>query len=348
VDLRIVDEAVFGAALLYFTGSKRHNVVLRERAARAGLRLNEYGLFPDDGEEAPPQTRGVPPVAADTEQAIYAALDLPWIPPELREDRGEFEFGDDLPALVELGDIRSELHAHTRASDGRLTIEQLAAAAAARGFHTVAVTDHSQSSIQANGLSPERLRAHVRAVREADARIDGIRILAGTEVDILADGHLDYDDELLAELDIVVASPHTSLRQDPEEATARLVRAVSHPHVHILGHPTGRMLGRREGLHPDMRAVVAAAAEHDTALEINANELRLDLRDVHVQAAVEAGALVSINCDTHRAENLDQFRYGVLTARRGRLTAARCLNTWPRADLLAWLARKSPALAAEA
>lgn len=338
VDLRIVEAEAFGAALMYFTGSKQHNILLRERAIRRKLRLNEYGLFPADDEDEAPQQRGVAPVAARTEEDIYAALELPWIPPELREDRGELD--RPLPALIELADIRAELHAHTVASDGKMTIETLAREAKARGLHTIAVTDHSKSSAQANGLSVERLLEHIDAVRAADGRIKGIRILAGSEVDILSDGRLDYDDDVLARLDIVVASPHVALSQDRETATRRLLAAVTHPLVHILGHPTGRYVNRRPGLQPDMAAIIRAAAEHGTALEVNANTARLDLRDTHVGAAVEAGALIAIDTDAHGPADFDQLRYGVLTARRGRLTAEGCVNTWSAKRLHGWLKKK--------
>ncbi|MHC4588663.1 MAG: helix-hairpin-helix domain-containing protein [Planctomycetota bacterium] len=283
VDLQVVEPKSFGAALLRFTGSKAHVDA-----------LTGHGLAPDDP-------------GAD-EAAIYEALGLPWIPPELREDRGELAL-DAASTLIEQTDVKAELHAHTVASDGWMTIDELAQCARDRGFHTVAVTDHSRSSAQANGLSPERLRRHIDAVREADARLEGIRILAGSEVDILADGRLDYDDELLDELDIVV----------------------------------GRLLLRREGMHPDINALVEAAAEHGTALEINANPYRLDLRDVHVRAAVDAGALISINTDAHGPEHFDYLRYGVLTARRGWLAPEACINTWSPAKLGHWLESKRPA-----
>jgi len=338
VDLRIVEDKAFGAALMYFTGSKQHNVALRERALKRKLRLNEYGLFPDDGNAEPPQKRGVKPKAAGTEEAIYAALDLAWIPPELREDRGEI--GAELPALVELTDIKCDLHAHTTESDGKMTLEELVETAKARGYHTVAVTDHSRSSAQANGLDEDRLRRQIEQVRQADAQIKGIRILAGSEVDILSDGRLDYEDDLLAELDIVIASPHVALKQAPAKATERLLSAIRHPLVHIMGHPTGRIINKREGLQPDMNALIEAAVEHDTALEINANYYRLDLRDTHVRAAVDAGALIAINTDAHTTDNFEQMRYGVMTARRGRLTADRCINAWPKAKLMTWLERK--------
>jgi DNA polymerase (family 10) len=221
-----------------------------------------------------------------------------------------------------------------------LTIEELAQEAKRRGFHTIAVTDHSRSSVQANGLSPERLLAHIGAIREAASRVKGITILAGSEVDILADGRLDYDDNLLAKLDIVIASPHAALKQPPDLATKRLLAAIKHPLVHIIGHPTGRIIGRREGLSPDIHKLIDAAIEHNVALEINSNHLRLDLRDVHVKAAVDAGALIAIDTDAHTWADFDQLRYGVLTARRGWLTAAGCINTWSKSKLHSWLKSK--------
>ena len=335
-DLRIVPEEVYGAALMYFTGSKEHNVRMREIAIKKDLRLNEYGLF--KGTEERPQERGAEPVAAKDEAEIYEALALPFIAPELRQDRGEF---DGVPErLVEIEDIRAELHAHTTASDGKLSIEELAEAAKKRGFHTIAVTDHSQSQVIANGLSADRLRRHIEAVREADAKVDGIKILAGSEVDILGDGHLDYDDDLLAELDIVVASPHAGLRQEPKAATERLLAAIRHPLVHIIGHPTGRLVGRREGLSPDMPKLFEAAVEHDTVLELNANWQRLDLRDHHLRGALEAGCKIAIDTDAHREPHFDLLVYGILTARRAAMTPEACINTWDADKLHAWLAAK--------
>jgi DNA polymerase (family X) len=334
-DLRVVGESAYGAALLYFTGSKEHNVRLREIAIKKGLRLNEYGLF--EGKEERPQDSGQKPLAAD-EEAIYAALGLPWIPPELREDRGELTRGD--APLIELGDIRAELHSHTQASDGRLTIEEMAEVAIGKGFHTLAITDHSQSSVIANGLSPDRLRRHIEAIREADERIGGIRLLAGAEVDILTDGHLDYEDDLLAELDVVVASPHVGLRQAPEVATERLLAAIRHPLVHIIGHPTGRIIGKREGLSPDMDALFDAAVKHDTVLELNANWHRLDLRDTHLRRAIEKGVKISIDTDAHDAPHFDFLVYGILTARRAGVPPEACINTWDADKLHGWLRSK--------
>ena len=338
IDLRVVDDDAFGAALLYFTGSKEHNVLLRERAIAANLRLNEYGLFPNDGHDESPQSRGITPVASETEEDIYTALNLEWIPPELREDRGELDTPPPLD-LITVEDIRAELHSHTTASDGRLSISELAQEAMASGRTILAVTDHSQSSAQAGGLDPDRLRRHAAEVREANENIEGITLLAGSEVDIHADGSLDYDDDILALLDIVVASPHASLRQDSVTATKRLCSAARHPLVSIIGHPTGRLINDRKGLEPDIEKLCEAAIEGNTALEINSNPWRLDLRDVHVRTAMDHGALISINTDVHRAEHFAYVRYGVLTGRRGRLRKESCINTWPIDQLRAWLNR---------
>ncbi len=344
VDLRVIDEPSWGAALLYFTGSKEHGVRLRERAISMGMTLNEYGLFEDDGsgtdlEKVPPQTRGVEPIACASEEAIYLALEMPFIPPAMREDRGEMKLDEPI-RVIEVGDIKAELHSHTMASDGKMTIEESAAIAKARGFHTLAITDHSQSSAVAGGLKPDRLREHIKAIREANGRIDGITLLPGSEVDILVDGTLDYDDDLLYALDVVVASPHAGLRAKPKQATKRLLKAIEHPMVHIIGHPTGRLIERREGLSPDMNEIIAAAIEHNVALEINSHWMRLDLRDTHVRAAVEAGVLISINCDDHHPGDYDNLIFGVLTGQRGWLTAEQCINTWDAEKLHGWLKSK--------
>lgn len=340
VDLRVVDESSWGAALMYFSGSKEHNVRLRERALKQDLTLNEYGLFPEGREaEGSPQSRGVKPVAAATEEEIYAKLGLVFVPPELREDRGELSL-DETPALIEVGDIKAELHAHTTESDGSLLLAELVAGAKERGFHTIAVTDHSKSAAVAGGLTVKRLRAQREAIDAARQETKGITILHGSEVDILADGELDYDDEILAWLDVVVASPHAALSQDPKAATKRLLRAIENPHVNIIGHPTGRLINKRPGIEPAMDEIYAAAKEHDVALEINAHWLRLDLRDTHVRGAVEAGCLIAIDCDVHRAGDFDNLRYGVLTGRRGWLPKDRCVNTWSAKKLRGWLAKK--------
>lgn len=348
-DIRVVPLRSFGAALQYFTGSKDHNVRLRGIAQDKGLTLNEWGLFDDatwkkhhpkgkveDGTDLPAA------VAGEDEAGIYKALGVAFPQPEQREDRGEFDVKASAD-LVTLEDIKAELHAHTTASDGSLTIEQLARMAHARGFHTIAVTDHSQSSTIAGGLKPDRLRKHiddVHAVHEKLHKELGITVLAGSEVDILADGSLDYKDDLLAQLDVVVASPHAALTQEPGAATARLLKAIAHPLVHILGHPTGRLVARRAGLSPDMAELIAAANQHNVALEINAHWMRLDLRDTHVRQAVNAGALIAINCDVHAPTDYDNLRFGVMTARRGWLAKDHCINTWPAKKLHAWLKSK--------
>jgi DNA polymerase (family 10) len=261
------------------------------------------------------------------------------LPPELRELHGG-NFEQPAPDLVAVDQVRAELHSHTTASDGSLSIHELASLAVARGFHTLAITDHSKASAQANGLSVERLQRHRDAIHAAQADFPTLRLLAGSEVDILADGRLDYDDETLSLLDIVVASPHAALRQEPKAATERLLRAITHPLVHIIGHPTGRILLGRDGLSPDMGELTAAAAEMGTALEVNCQWSRLDLRDTHVKMARAAGALVAINCDIHGAEDADNLRYGIATARRGGLTPGACVNTWEQESLLAWLRDK--------
>ena len=339
VDLRIVPESIFGAAMVYFTGSKEHNVMLRERAIERGLRLNEYGLFEDDGLKEPPQNRGMTPVAAEQEKDIYEALELKSIPPELREEiqNPDARIPED---LVTIESVKAELHAHTTASDGSMTLEELISQARSRGFHTLAVTDHSKSSVQANGLSVQRLLEHVDAVHQANKRHADITVLAGSEVDILADGSLDYDDEILERLDWVIASPHSSLRQDPQKATKRILKAIEHPLVHAIGHPTGRLINEREGLSPDMGQLLAAAKEHDTALELNANPWRLDLRDRHVRMAQEAGVLVTIDTDAHGPADFDLLRYGIMTARRGGLSRSLCPNCWGEDQLLDWIRSK--------
>jgi DNA polymerase (family 10) len=324
VDLRVVSEHSFGAALLYFTGSKEHNVVLRERALKQDKKLNEYELSPSN--------------LSETEEVMYEELGLPWIPPEIREDRGEFQCTE-TPSLIMQKDILCDLHCHTTASDGHMSIEELATIAIARGYHTIAVTDHSQTQGQANGLKPDRLRTHIEAIHKVNESMKEITILAGSEVDILPDGSLDYDDELLAMLDIVVASPHAALQQTSADATARLVAAIEHPLVHIIGHPTGRIINKRKGLEPDIPSLVAAAAENHTALELNANSYRLDLRDTHVRAACVGNALIAINTDAHRPEDFEQLQYGILTARRGWATTSHCINCLEHDELQTWLRR---------
>jgi len=348
VDVRVVPLACFGAALLYFTGSKDHSIALRTHAQKRGLTLNEWGLFEEKAWRKYHATReahdddlsDVPDSLAGAEENdVYRALELVPIPPEVREAQREFDVKK-TPRLVEVGDIRCELHAHTNASDGVLSLEQLIRETARRGFHTIAVTDHSKSSAFAGGLSQGALLEHAARVREANAKLKGITLLAGSEVDILADGSLDYDDDILKQLDIVVASPHAALTQDPEKATQRLLRALSNPFLHILGHPTGRLINRRAGTNPDMQKVAAAAKQHNVALEINAHWHRLDLRDTHARIAADAGCLLAINTDAHTREDFDNLRYGVLTARRAWLMPKSCLNAWPAKKLHDWLKNK--------
>ncbi|MEY4117657.1 MAG: polymerase/3-5 exonuclease PolX [Planctomycetota bacterium] len=341
VDLRVVPLDRFGAALMYFTGSKEHNIAMRERAIAQGMRLNEYGLFRENAQRGVDD--GAAPVAAASEEVVYAALGLDWVPPTMREDRGEvaaFEKGARHPEVLEVADIRAELHCHTTASDGAMSIDEIVARARDRGFHTIAITDHSKTQFQANGLDEARLRAHIKAIHAARARFPEMQIWAGSEVDILSDGSLDYADELLAELDWVVASPHAALKQEPRAATDRLLRAIAHPLVHVIGHPTGRIVNGRPGLEPAMNELYAAAKEHGTALEINSHHMRLDLRDTHVRAAADAGCMLAIDCDVHGPEDFDEIRYGVLTAQRGWLPRAQCLNCMDAKSLEAWRRKK--------
>ena len=332
VDLRVVDPKHYGAALMYFTGSKEHNVKVRERAQSMGYTLNEYALADKDDKTKQIETK--------TEEAIYKKLGLAYIAPELREDRGELVLAeqDDLPKLIEFKDIKADLHTHTTASDGKWSIEENALAMAARGHHTVAITDHSKSQFQANGLDEKRLVQHIEAVRAVAKKLKGkITVLAGSEVDILSDGKMDYPDELLAELDVVVASPHAALSQEPKKATARLLKAIENPYVTMIGHPTGRLVLRREGLSPDIEALVKAAADRGIALEINANHWRLDLRDTHARLALEYGVKLAINTDAHGEGDLSQLPYGVLTARRAGATKNDVINCMTAAGLQKWL-----------
>jgi DNA polymerase (family 10) len=318
IDLRVVPAESFGAAWQYFTGSKEHNIRLRERAVKRGWSLSEYSLS---------EAKTGKVIASRAEEDIYEALDLPWIPPELREDRGEFELEKIPPDLLTLDDIRGELHLHTVASDGRNTIEEMALGAKALGWKYVCVTDHSRSSTIANGLDARRLRKHIKDIRRANERVKGITIWAGTEVDILADGSLDYDDELLAELDFVIASIHSGLGKDLKTNTRRTLAAIRNPHVNLIGHPTGRMINVREAMALDMEAICKAAAKTGTALEISANYYRLDLKDQHARLARELGAVLCIACDAHAPDQFDQMIYGVLTARRAGVRKGEVLNT---------------------
>jgi len=335
VDLLVVPPASYGAALVYFTGSKEHNIELRHRALALGLSLNEWGL---DAVET--QVRRPAPGEAD----VYAALRLPVLPPELRESRGELAAAPAgaLPDLIELSDIRGEFHGHSLWSDGAASVADMAEAAQAAGSESIGITDHSGSLQVANGLSPERIRAQRAEIEQARTDAPGIRVLHGSEVEILSDGGLDYDDALLADLDVVVASIHSNFNQPRETMTARLITAIHNPHVDVIGHPTGRMLGYRDGYEFDLDAVLTAAAETGTAMEINASPERLDLDDVMARRAKELGVPITINSDAHRPESMAYIRYGVATARRAWLTAGDVLNTMTSETLTAWLGQPKP------
>ena len=337
-DLRVVPKKSFGAALQYFTGSKAHNIALREIAVRKKLKLSEYGLFRESGRDQGRQ------IAGADEEGIYEFLGLSWVPPELREDRGEVRAAAEstLPDLIRLEDIRGDLHMHTTASDGANSIGEMIEACRALGYQYMAITDHSKSQIQANGLDEDRLAEHVAAIRAAARKHKDILVLAGIEVDVLKDGSLDFPDGVLAELDFVTASPHSALSQKSEGATARLIRAIENPHVHVLGHPSGRLINQRAGMEIDIAKIAQAAAANNTALEINAHPWRLDLRDVHVQAAVAAGAKLIICTDAHNAReggDLSLMRFGLATARRGWATPADVINTYTPSALKRWLKR---------
>jgi DNA polymerase (family 10) len=346
VDLRIVPEENFGAALLYFTGSKDHNVKLRGRAQDAGLTLNEWGLYRiseyDKAAKKTAEAPAVKPVASRTETDVYKALGLAYVAPELREGRGEVEaaVAGTLPKLIEVADIRGDLHSHTTASDGSATIEEMAEAAIARGYQYLAITDHSKSQVIANGLSAERLLKHAAAIRKVSDRLRGITLLAGCEVDILADGHMDFEDAVLAELDIVIASPHISLKQDTDKATDRIVRAIENRYVTVIGHPTGRLINRRAGLPLNFERVFAAAAKTGTALEINAGYPRLDLNDLQARGALDAGCWLSINTDAHGTDELGSIGWGIDVARRAWASAGRVINCLSGEKLLEFIRKK--------
>jgi DNA polymerase (family 10) len=330
MDLRVVPPESYGAALQYFTGSKAHNVKVRTLAQRKGLTLNEYDL----AEVATGRK-----IASHTEEDVYRALGLAWVPPEMREDLGEIEAAarDALPRLIEIGDIRGDLHAHTEWSDGAHTIEHLANAAAARGLEYLAITDHSQSLAMVRGLDPEKAREQWAAIDAWNAEGKKPYLLKGVELEILPDGALDFPDELLAGFDVVVASVHSAFRQDRATMTERMVRAVRSKHVDVLGHPTGRIIGRREGYEIDLEAVLRAAAQSGCAVEINANPARLDMDWQHARLARELGVQVPVNTDAHHDDNFDLLRYGIHQARRAWLGPENVLNAKPLDELLKWL-----------
>ncbi len=346
VDLRIVPDDHFGAALQYFTGSKEHNVKLRGIAQDQGMTLNEWGLYKlDEYDKSKKETGkppGVKPVASNREEEIYNALGMSYIEPELREDRGEIELAqkDQLPELIAVSDVKADLHTHTVASDGQNSIEEMIEAARALGYTTIGITDHSKSQVIANGLSVERLLAHVKAIRKIAEKTRGMTVLAGCEVDILVDGRLDYEDGVLAELDFVIASPHVSLKQDPQKATDRILRAVEHRYVNIIGHPTGRLINARSGLPVEFERVFDVAAKIGVAMEINAGWPRLDLNDLNARAARLAGVKLSINTDAHAIEQFAQMPLGVSVARRAGVRAAEVINTLNGEELTQFFKRK--------
>ena len=332
VDLRVLEPTHWGTALQYFTGSQAHNIRLRGLALDQGFSLSEYALKREDGTE----------VLCAAEEEVYAALGLPFIPPELREGRGEIEtaLGGHLPTLVRLDDLRGDLQFHTTWSDGQHSLLEMAQAARAVGLAYALVTDHSHSLGVARGLTSEDLRRQRAEVEEVNRRMGGtFRLLAGTEVEVRADGSLDFPDGVLAELDLVVAAVHSGLRQDREQVTARMLAAIRNPHVDIVAHPTGRVIGEREGADLDMEPIFRAAAETGTALEVNAYPKRLDLRDVHVRRAIEMGVKLAISSDAHDANSFAVLPFGVATARRGWATAADVINTWPVEEVLRWTVR---------
>ncbi|HEV2246909.1 MAG TPA: DNA polymerase/3'-5' exonuclease PolX [Terriglobia bacterium] len=332
VDVRLLEREQFGAALMYFTGSKEHNIALRERARKRGWKLSEYGLS-EDGKI----------LASRTEEEIYSKFGVQWIPPELREDQGEIEAAEQgkLPKLVEVEDIKGDLQMHTTASDGKASVEEMAEAARKLGYEYILITDHSKAVTIANGLDEKRAVENIKRIQAARKRVTGIEIWAGAEVDIMGDGRLDYPDELLKQFDIVLVSVHSRMTMPADEMTTRLLKALENPYVRILGHPTGRQILRRDPFQFDVEKVFAAAKQHGVILELNANPERLDLSDRHVKLAKERGMKIVISTDAHRPENFKLMRYGVITARRGWLEKNDVLNTLPAGKFMDSL-RKLP------
>jgi len=333
VDVRVVSGKSFGAAAQYFTGSKQHNVHLREIAVKAKLKLNEYGLF-----------RADKMIAGRVEEEIYQKLGLDYIHPLLREDRGEIEAAKthSLPELIQPKDIKGDLHVHTNASDGDCDISEIAQAAKQAGYKYICITDHSKSSAIANGLSPKRLANQIKQIRKLNQQLKGITILAGTEVDILADSSLDFDDKLLADLDFVIAAIHSGLAGSRQKVTTRTLKAMDNPYVNCIAHPTGRLIGQREPMDIDMAAVIKHAVQTHTALEVNANPWRLDLKDTHCRMAIKMGVKLVIGTDAHSIAGLGLMGFGVATAARGWATKTDVLNTRSAAKIKTWTKSKRP------
>lgn len=322
VDMRVVPAESFGAAMQYFTGSKEHNVEIRGRAKKLGLRINEYGVYREEDLDHP--------IAGETEESVYAAVQLPWIAPELRESRGEFEMAEQgrLPQLITLADLRGDLHMHTTATDGENTLEEMVAAAQARGWEYIAITDHSQRVSVARGLDGSRLRAQWQEIDRLNERLEGrFWIFKGIECDILEKGGMDLPDDVLAEADWVLASVHFGQQQSREQITDRILGAIQHPSVSCVAHPTGRLLGRRPPYEVDLDAVMQAAQEHGKLLELNSNPSRLDLHDIHCQMAAARDIPLVINSDAHSIHHFDLLKFGILTARRAQLEATAVWNT---------------------
>ncbi len=322
VDVRFLSPDSYGAAMQYFTGSKAHNVALRQRALKMGYTLSEYSLASLEDEK---------PVAGKTEEEIYAKLKLDYIPPELRENTGEIDAAEEhkLPELITQADLQGDVHMHTVETDGRNTIEEMALAAKEHGYKYMAVTDHSKNLAFANGLDDKRALEHIQRIRAANDKIEGIKIFAGIEVDILADGSLDLSDDVLAQMDLVIASVHSHMAQTSKEMTDRVLKAIANPNTSIIGHPTGRLLLRREPFQLDMDALIKAAATRKVAMELNAYPDRLDLCDRHLRLAKQHGVKIVINTDSHHTSHMDKIKYGILQARRAWLTKEDVLNTLP-------------------
>jgi DNA polymerase (family 10) len=333
VDVRLLEKKSFGAALLYFTGSKAHNVILRGRANDMGWTLNEYALT---------TLKGGKVVAGKTEEEIYAKLKLAYIEPELREATGEIEAAENgkLPQLVKLADMRGDLQMHTPASDGKNTIEEMGEAARTLGYEYIALTDHSQAVTVANGMDEKRTLEQIARIRDAQKRVPGIRLLAGIEVDIKKNGTLDLHDEVLAQLDVVVASVHSHMNMERAEMTDRILAAIENPYTQIIAHPTGRLILRREPFDYDMEKVLTAAAKHGVAMECNAAPERLDLKDVHLRMAKQRGVKIVISTDAHSTRGLLAMKYGVQTARRGWIEKSEVINALPLDAFLAALRPK--------
>lgn len=331
LDLRVVPVESYGAAMQYFTGSKEHNIVIRRRAQERGLKINEYGVF-----------RGDESIAGRTEEDVYAAVDLPWIPPELRENRGEIELAEQgrLPKLIEVADIQGDLHMHTTATDGAATIVEMAEAARSRGLKYIAITDHSKRVTMANGLDATRLRQHWADIERAREQVSGIEILRGVECDILEDATLDLDDEVLSEADWVIAVLHYGLKQPREQIMQRLLNAIRSPHVDAIGHPSGRLIGSRPAADIDYTTFLKAAADYGVMLEINATPSRLDLDDIQAAAAKALRIPIVIDTDSHSTNGFESLKYGVGQARRAGLTAADVANTLPWSEFQKLLQRR--------